>query len=281
VALQTPPAPDRDRSSRARRSDRSLSLLAGTLLAALTLALAACGGGSIGGSTPRATTAAATSAAASGDAATAAGGAASATTTSPVRPPRSSAAPPATTAAPGSGASRSGAAPATDSAAPPPATTPSASAGGGAAQAQSRADAGAPQAAAAPQAAPDPPPAGTPIDELAVLRLVRRASAVHYFQQGTVTGTYDGTMAADETITARGVVVRFTATVAGGTISGRALATPVIDGSPWSELRGSAVILRGTGRFAGVHGRRLRVGGRGKLDGSRAHVRLTGTVSYE
>lgn len=119
-----------------------------------------------------------------------------------------------------------------------------------------------------------------PIDERAVLVLTERRSPAHYFQSGPVTGTYDGTMAVEVRITSRGVIVDFTATLAGGTISGRALAVAILDDATMPGLRGTAAILRGTGRFAGIHGKRLTIAGRARPDGSRARVRLTGTVSY-
>ncbi|HET6448941.1 MAG TPA: hypothetical protein VFG31_07500 [Conexibacter sp.] len=110
--------------------------------------------------------------------------------------------------------------------------------------------------------------------------LTRRVSPVHYFQQGTVTGTYDGTMAVEARIASRGVLVRFTATLPGGTISGRAVAVAILDSTTWPSLRGSAIVTGGTGRFAGIHGRRLTVSGRARPDASHAHVRLTGLVAY-
>lgn len=109
--------------------------------------------------------------------------------------------------------------------------------------------------------------------------LTRRASPSHYFQQGTVTGTYDGTIELEARITARGVLVRFTATLPGGTISGRGVVVAILDSTTWPGLRGRALVTGGTGRFAGIHGRRLKVIGRSKPDASRARVRLVGTVS--
>ena len=70
-----------------------------------------------------------------------------------------------------------------------------------------------------------------------------------------------------------------TATVPGGTISGRAVAVAILDSTTWPGLRGSGIVTGGTGRFADIHGRRLRVTGRAKPDASRAHVRLVGAVS--
>jgi hypothetical protein len=127
---------------------------------------------------------------------------------------------------------------------------------------------------------PEPEPAGTPVDEFAVLTLVERRSAAHYFQQGTVTGTFDGTMALEARVRNRGVVVYFTATVEGGTISGKGVAIPTIGDSPIMQLRGTAKITGGTGRFASIRGRRLTVAGTARLDATRARVRLTGTVFY-
>jgi len=129
-------------------------------------------------------------------------------------------------------------------------------------------------------AAPDPEPAGSLLDETAQLTLVNRVSPAHYFQQGTVTGTYDGTMEVEARITSKGVIVRFTATLPGGTISGRGIAVAILDSLRWPGLRGTAAVTGGTGRFAGIHGRRLRVTGRARPDASKARVRLAGTVSY-
>ncbi|HEU4701188.1 MAG TPA: hypothetical protein VFS37_01810 [Conexibacter sp.] len=117
------------------------------------------------------------------------------------------------------------------------------------------------------------------LDERARLVLTRRVSPSHYFQQGTVTGTYDGTMEVEARITSKGVLVSFTATLPGGTISGRGVAVAILDSTTWPGLRGSARVTGGTGRFAGIEGRRLRVTGRAKPDASRARVRLAGTVS--
>ncbi|MGN6187567.1 MAG: hypothetical protein ACTHOE_01605, partial [Conexibacter sp.] len=125
---------------------------------------------------------------------------------------------------------------------------------------------------------PSPRPAATPLDERATLVLTRRVSPSHYFQLGTVTGTYAGTMAVEARITAKGVLVRFTATLPGGTISGRGVAVAILDSATWPGLRGRAVITGGTGRFAGIHGRELRVTGRSKPDASHTHVRLRGAV---
>jgi len=108
--------------------------------------------------------------------------------------------------------------------------------------------------------------------------LTRRASPSHYFQQGTVTGTYDGTIELEARITSRGVLVSFTATLPGGTISGRGVAVAILDSTTWPRLRGRALVTGGTGRFAGIEGRRLSVTGRAKPDASKAHVRLAGMV---
>lgn len=134
---------------------------------------------------------------------------------------------------------------------------------------------------AAEQSRPPAPaePAATRLDERATLVLTRRVTPAHYFQQGTVTGTYAGTIEVEARITSKGVLVRFTATLPGGTISGRGIAVAILDSTTWPGLRGRAIVTGGTGRFAGIHGRRLSVTGRAKPDASRAHVRLAGTVS--
>jgi len=127
---------------------------------------------------------------------------------------------------------------------------------------------------------PDPEPAGSLLDETAELTLVNRVSPAHYFQTGTVTGTYDGTMEVEARITSKGVLVRFTATLPGGTITGRGVAIAILDSATWPGMRGTAAVTGGTGRFADIKGRRLRVTGRARPDASKARVRLAGTVTY-
>jgi hypothetical protein len=230
---------------------------------ALTLALASCGGGST--ANPVAATTGAASPAATTPSASATTPAAPRTTaTAPqttASRARSSGGAGAPSASARSRSSTDASAVTTDEPAPAPATTSPTT----------------PQPAAA---APPSQPAGSPIDERADLTLVRRESLVHYFQQGTVTGTYEGTMEIEARVTSKGVIVNFTATVAGGTIVGRGIAVAVIDGRPNPPLRGTAAVTGGTGRFAGIHGRRLSVSGRAKPDASHARVRLLGTVSY-
>lgn len=86
-------------------------------------------------------------------------------------------------------------------------------------------------------------------------------------------------MEVEARIASKGVLVRFTATLPGGTLSGRGLAVAILDSTTWPGLRGTAIVTGGTGRFAGIHGRRLKVTGRAKPDASKAHVRLAGTVT--
>lgn len=133
---------------------------------------------------------------------------------------------------------------------------------------------------AADEPDPDPEPAGSLLDETAELTLVNRVSPAHYFQTGTVTGTYDGTMEVEARITSQGVLVRFTATLPGGTISGRGVAIAILDSATWPALRGTAAVTGGTGRFADIKGRRLSVTGRARPDASKARVRLFGTVKF-
>jgi hypothetical protein len=227
------------------------------VLAALTPALAACGGGST--AAPIAQTSVAT------------------TAPTPPAETRSTFAPSPAAAAPSTAA----AAPPQRQAAQPRAARPHSSGGAAAVAPQ---DPGEGALADAPAAAADDPPsaeaepAATPLDERADLILTRRVTNTHYFQQGTVTGTWGGTMETEARITAKGVLVRFTATLPGGTISGRAVAVAILDSVTWPGLRGSAKITGGTGRFAGIEGRELRVTGRSKPDASRTHVRLRGAV---
>lgn len=255
--------------------------LAGLLLAALTLLLAACGGGTVG--EPQATTGVASAAAPTATAQSAPSATATpAATTGAAAPPGAAAAttratPPRTAATRPAGAATT---PQHTREQPTPQSQPST----GSAAEPAPTPAAAPRPAAIPpheQADPAPAaPTGTPIDELADLRLTERDSPAHYFQAGTVTGTYAGTMAVEVRITSKGVIVDFTATLAGGTISGRAIAVAVLDGTTTPGLRGTAAILHGTGRFAGIHGRRLKVTGRAKPDGSHATVHLVGSVAY-
>ena len=240
------------------------ALVRAALLAALSLVLASCGGGSTAG--PVAQTVVSTTASpppARTQPATAPGSTATATTpaaptTTPARPaPRPAAPPRATRPRPSGGAA-----------------SPSDPAGAGG----SLADAPPAAGEASPPAPPEP--AEALLDEHADLRLTRRITNTHYFQQGTVTGTYDGTMATEARITSKGVLVRFTATLPGGTISGRALAVAILDSATWPGLRGRAIVTGGTGRFAGIRGRGLRVTGRSKPDASHTRVRLAGVVSF-
>jgi hypothetical protein len=255
VALKTEASPGPagvPRHRRFRRSAAGRSLGAGGVLLTLALALAACGGGTTGPDraaspdTPPATTGAPAPAAAPAQAGS------PAVTTPPTSAPSGE---PRTTARPR----------------PAAATRPRTQTQAGTTT-QS-------QPAPAPTSAPEEP-AGTPIDELAVLTLVERRGRTHYFQAGTVTGTYDGTMQAEARVVAAGVRVHFTATVEGGTIVGTALAIPVIAGSPTAKLDGTATITGGTGKFASIRGRGLRVSGKARLDASRSRMRLTGTVTF-
>jgi hypothetical protein len=259
--LKTPPAP-------------SLALL----LLALTLALTACGGGSTAG--PVAATENATTSPAPATP--------SATRTAPPQattPPttRSAARRPAASApspAPQAGARR----PQQGGAAVPDADGRDAASPGSSA-AVSEDSSPAPAVPSPPSerhaaAAPDPQPAGSLLDETAELTLVERISPAHYIQQGTVTGTYDGTMEVEARITSKGVLVRFTATLPGGTISGKGVAIAILDSTTWPGLRGTAAVTGGTGRFADIRGRKLKVTGRARPDASKARVRLAGTVTY-
>jgi hypothetical protein len=248
VALKTPP---------------SASLV---LPLALTAVLAACGGGTTGApATPTASSGTASATVAQQSTATppaaADGAQRRATTTHPSASRTTAQAPTATGAA---------ASPAHGQ----PAARPQA---GGAPQpaASSAPTAPSPRRGTAKAA---PRPAGSPLDELAVLTLTRRASPTHYFQQGTVTGTYDGTIVLEASVTSKGVLVRFTATLSGGTLVGRGVVVAVIHGLATPGLRGTAAIVGGTGRFAGLHGPALTVTGRAKADASHARVRLAGTV---
>jgi hypothetical protein len=142
-----------------------------------------------------------------------------------------------------------------------------------------------PQAAAPRPAAKRVRPQGPiahPIEETAQLVLVSSPGPGRYEQQGTVTGTFDGTMTLNARVTDAGVVVDFTANVNGGIVRGHGLAIPTIhSGSPVATLKGTAVITGGTGTFAHVRSSKLTVGGTAVLpSGAKATVHLTGTVTY-
>jgi hypothetical protein len=239
----------------AQKTPPVLAPIAFPLLAALALVLAACGGGSTAGPIAQSSVATTTSAA---PASTQAGDAPSATAPTPTAPRTTTAPSPRPAARPDAARPRSPGAALAD--APP-------------------ASAGEPSSTTEDELAPVQAPPTSPLDERANLVLTRRVTNTHYFQQGTVTGTYEGTMETEARITSKGVLVSFTATLPGGTISGRAVAVAILDSTTWPGLRGRAIITGGTGRFAGIHGRRLRVTGRSKPDASRTRVRLVGTTS--
>jgi hypothetical protein len=232
-----------------RGRDRATALLlAGSL--ASPLALAACGGGSSGPVAQQADATTATTAPTT----TSTPPAASTTATRTVPP-----AAPRTTTTP---------APSTT-----PATTPT------------KPVAAAPKRAQRPS---KPPPAkatptGPPphaIQETARLTLVTRTSPIQYSQHGTVSGTLDGEMALDAKVTPKGVAVTFTVQASDGTVSGQGLAIPQITGGPVARLTGTVSVTTGTGAYAHIQGRGLRVTGSAALDGSKATVRLSGTVFY-
>jgi len=245
--------------------DTPPALVLALALLALALVLAACGGGST-----------ANPVAASTDATTAT------TATSPAAPPATT--PTAAATAPSAARTTRTAPPAVPATPHDPAAPvdrPRPSGGASADSSTTTADEPAPQEAVRPTPTPTPArqPAESVLDERANLILTRRVSPSHYFQQGTVVGTHDGTMEVEARITSKGVLVSFTATLPGGTISGRGVAVAILDSTTWPSLRGRAIVTGGTGRFAGISGRRLKVIGRAKPDASRAHVRLVGTVS--
>jgi hypothetical protein len=146
-----------------------------------------------------------------------------------------------------------------------------------------------PPPAAKPHVAPKPKPkparpagpASHPIDETAHLVLVSSPGPGKYVQHGTVTGTFAGTMTLSAHVTNAGIAVDFTAVLPGGTVSGHGLAIAKIGRSPIATLTGTANVTGGTGTFAHVHGRNLTVAGTAVLpSGARATVRMKGTVTY-
>lgn len=125
-------------------------------------------------------------------------------------------------------------------------------------------------------------PIAHPVHETAQLVLVSSPAPGRYEQQGTVTGTFSGTMTLKAHITDAGIVVDFTANVTGGIVMGHGLAIPTIDSrSSVATLKGTASITGGTGTFAHVKASKLTVRGTTVLpSGSKATVHLTGTVTY-
>lgn len=125
-------------------------------------------------------------------------------------------------------------------------------------------------------------PVAHAVDEVAHLVLVSSPAPGSYVQQGTVTGTFEGTMTLKAHVTDAGIAVEFTADVAGGTVSGHGLAIPtIVGGSSTATLSGTASITGGTGKFAHVRGSRLKVSGTTVLpSGARATVHMTGTVTW-
>jgi hypothetical protein len=255
--------------------------LARTALAfALTVVFASCGGGSTGN--PAVATSGATSRSAPTPTTAQQAPAPAATATTPATRRRTETAPAAAAPSTGGGAQPSGGAAAPAAGGRDSSATRSPDSSAGAADEPAPAPpASSPTTTERPDpAAPDPQPASSLLDETAELTLVERVSPAHYFQQGTVTGTYDGTMEVEARITSKGVIVRFTATLPGGTISGRGIAVAILDSATWPGLRGTAAVTGGTGRFAGIQGRRLKVTGRARPDASKARVQLAGTVTF-
>ncbi|MGB2710711.1 MAG: hypothetical protein WBC33_04280 [Conexibacter sp.] len=119
------------------------------------------------------------------------------------------------------------------------------------------------------------------IDETAQVSLVEKISPTHFKQRGTVTGTFDGEMELEARLTNAGVRVDFTVNVPGsGTVTGRSLALLQITGAALEPITGTVMLTGGTGDFADVRGRGLKVSGKVALDGSRGVVHLTGTAYY-
>jgi hypothetical protein len=119
------------------------------------------------------------------------------------------------------------------------------------------------------------------IAETATMTLARRRGIADYEERGTVTGTFPGTMALRAKLVSNGLAITFTAQLPGGTVAGTGLATITLGGGgKLVPLKGTATFTRGSGRFAHAAGNRLHIAGAAALDGSRAVVRLTGTVTY-
>jgi len=243
VPLKTSTSPDPTGPRKHRCSTGRRAGLA--LVCAALVPFAGCGGGELSGQSADAP---ATTPAAQAPPATTPGVATTSTTATPSAPARTTTRPARTT-------------PTTVATTPAPATTPSTQ----------------PPATTA-QPAPEPDRA---IEETAELELVEKISAVEYRQRGDVTGTYDGEMTLHAKVGSY-IYVRFTVTVPGGTVTGRARAVIRIEGDgPQYPIQGTAAISEGTGRFAGVRGRGLELSGRAALDGTRGRVRLSGTVSFD
>jgi hypothetical protein len=142
-------------------------------------------------------------------------------------------------------------------------------------------DSTATQAATPPASTTHPAgPRTQSIDENGQLTLDHSPGLGNYYEKGAITGTFAGTMSLHAQLEASGLAVSFTAKLPGGSVSGKGRAIVSITGAATAPLKGTASIMRGTGRYANAHGSGLRVVGTTALDGSKATVHLTGTVTY-
>ena len=116
------------------------------------------------------------------------------------------------------------------------------------------------------------------LSETANLQLVSK-KGVAFIQEGTVTGTYAGTMRLDAKLGGKGVEGTFTVQLKGGTLSGSAAAGLALAGAR-ANFKGTASITSGTGEFKNVQPAQLAFSGSVKSDASSSTVNLSGTLSW-
>lgn len=94
----------------------------------------------------------------------------------------------------------------------------------------------------------------TYVRESASLRLARKRGGSAIVEQGAGHGTFSATVQLTVAIKTTHVTGGFVAHLSGGSIYGRAGATPHFSKNGWVSFKGTLRITRGTGRYAGASG---------------------------
>lgn len=126
------------------------------------------------------------------------------------------------------------------------------------------------------QAAAGPTP--HQVTETANLRLVSK-KGVAFVQEGTVTGTLNGTMRLDARLGGKGVEGTFVVTLPDGTLTGSASAALALKGA-FADFKGTATISRGTGAYKKLQPAQVAFSGSVKADASSSTVKLNGAISW-